>query len=209
MPGDSGGILLVCAANVCRSPMAEFTMRRHFSRIEGLRWLTVRSAGIRAATRMSVCGDVARFIVDDAWAHLADAHRPRSLEVEDLRRSGLILTASRGIRASVVAAAPERRHTVFTLREAVWLGEGYGADLHRDAEAAVSSFQQHLDSMRGLRQVPRAPRRLLWRRESRDPFDIQDGHNLRDPAHQETLRTVEEAASEIAELILGRGLISH
>lgn len=198
---DQGGILLVCAGNVCRSPLAALTLRRCFARLAGYESIAVVSAGVRVEHALPVCADVGSLRDDDSWQRLAAAHRARQLEPGDVQRASLVLTASRGIRSSVVEAAPDRRHTVFTLREAVWLGRGYRNDTERGSGEAVVAFQRHLDGMRGLRPLPRRARWLPWQRAAADPFDIQDGHNLRGTLHRATLRAVFDGAEEIAGLI--------
>ena len=41
-----GGILIVCAANVCRSPMAGLTLRRAFARLPDYDAVPVATAGV-------------------------------------------------------------------------------------------------------------------------------------------------------------------
>ncbi|GAA1417347.1 protein tyrosine phosphatase [Agrococcus citreus] len=202
----SGAILVVCAANVCRSPMAELTLRQAFAAMPGFERISVASAGVSAAADQQLCRGVLAVQGDPRWRALASAHRSRRLESREVEAATLVLTASRAIRAAVVAAAPECRRRVFTLREAVWLGAGFergvdaGAVDERGADA-VDSFWAHIDGSRGLRQLPVAPPRPPWRRRPPDPLDIVDGHGARTASHRRTVRDVEESARALAALI--------
>ena len=199
-----GGIVLVCAANVCRSPMGELALRSRFQHRPGLDSVLVESAGVRVGESRPICPDVAGFQDDELWHRLASDHRARALAPETVRHAALVLVASRELRAAVVAAVPERRKIVFTVLEAVWLGRGYVAEAGIGGNDAVTAFQRHLDGMRGLRQLPARAHRVRWRRGQRaDPLDIEDGHNRRGSAHQETMRAVFAGTQELAELIAG------
>ena len=199
---EAGGILLVCTANVCRSPMAEFTLRRAFASVPGFESIAISSAGVRPATGSPVCADVRAFHDASAWEELSAQHRPRVIDAQLIGGATLVLAASRGIRASIVAAAPERRRHVFTLREAVWLGAGFEPPSGVRGPDAVSAYWQHIDGSRGLRQLPIPARRAPWRRRPLDPLDIADGHTARAAAaHRETVRMVDSTARELAALI--------
>ncbi|MGY3126535.1 protein-tyrosine phosphatase [Agrococcus sp. UYP33] len=198
-----GGILIVCAANVCRSPMAGLTLRRAFARLPDYDAVPVATAGVSVDGARSVCPEVASFHTSERWRELADLHRSRPLYPEETLQATLVLTASRGIRSSVVAAAPERRRRVFTLQEAVWLGSGFVVEPGTPGMDALAAFQRYIDDRRGLRQLPKRPRMLLPSRQSHNPLDIRDGHVLGAGAHRRTVRTVDEAARELASLLTG------
>lgn len=202
MSDDAVTILLVCAANVCRSPLAELTLRERFAAVGGAQ-PELLSAGVSAARGDAICAQVARLHGEPRWRELAGWHRSQPLEPEMVRRATLVLTASRAIRSAVVAAAPERRDAVFTLREAVWLGRGFRRPEHLSPGAALQTFQTHLDGMRGLRPLPQSRWRLHWER-TQEPFDIRDGHGGRGAAHRRALHAVAEAVDEIADLVLPR-----
>jgi len=68
---------------------------------------------------------------------------------------------------------------------------------------ALAAFQRYIDDRRGLRQLPKRPRMLLPSRQSHNPLDIRDGHVLGAGAHRRTVRTVDEAARELASLLTG------
>lgn len=198
-----GGILVVCAANVCRSPMAEFALRRSFTEHHRLDGVSVTSAGVRADPSHTVCDDVAVFRDEPAWRQMASQHRPRPLDPDHVRQAVLVVTATRELRSSVVAAIPECRSRVFTLREAVWLGAGYVREARLSPAGSVVAFQQHIDALRGLRPLPTRPSRRPWRRAERDPLDIVDGHGGRGAGHFAAMRAALAGADELAALIAG------
>lgn len=197
-----GGVLVVCTANVCRSPMAELAIRRRFGQLPGFEVVPVASAGLRVADGSVVCDAVEGFGDDPQWRLMAGAHRPRAFEPDQARQAALVLSATRELRSALVAALPECRASVFTLREAVWLGQGYVRDAATPAAASVEAFRAHLDAMRGLLPLPEPPLRRL-RRTVADAFDIPDEHGRRAARHSATLRSAFGAASELAGRIAG------
>lgn len=195
-----GGILLVCAANVCRSPMAALTLRRALEEAPGFADLPIMSAGVSVGGELGACPLVEGFHDGDRWQQLARAHRSRALDADEVAAASIVLTASRGIRSSVVAAVPDARRKVFTMREAVWLGAD-ALPTGSTGTAAVAAFQAHIDGRRGLRQLPSPPRRWFRARRAHDPLDILDGHLSSAAAHRETVRAVDAAARALAALI--------
>ncbi len=153
---------------------------------------------------MTICPVVEAFHEGDDWRLAAHAHRSRQLDPDDARSAALVLTASRGIRSSVVAAVPEARSRVFTMREALWLGADAEPGRGLEGPDAVVAFQQRIDGRRGLHQRPTASRGWLGRRRPSDPLDIADGHQLRGAAHLRTVRAVDATARALATLIAGQ-----
>lgn len=203
MSAPDGGILVVCTANVCRSPMAEFALRRGFEQRPGLEGVAVVSAGVRVAEERSVCTEVIAFRDESSWAAMGSEHRARSLEPAMIRAAALIVTATREQRSWVVAAAPEMRGSAFTLREALWLGREYEREESTPAPHAVAAFREHIHGMRGLRPLPTPARRRFWR-SGHDPLDIPDGHGGGAREHHGAMRAALAAGNELAELIAGR-----
>lgn len=198
-----GGILVVCAANVCRSPIAAFSLRCRLAAMQALGRIAVESAGVRVADTLPACTEVAGFQSGRDWQELAHAHRSRPLAESELRLAALVLTSSRDVRSAVVAIAPEQRSRVFTLREAAWLGRGYVGEAQLGGPAAVEAFQRHIDGMRGLRPPPAPARCAPWGRGAEHPLDIRDAHGSRSSAHREAVRAAFDSAREIADLIAG------
>lgn len=191
-----GSVLIVCAANVCRSPLAELELRRRLG--EGSS-LSVRSAGVRANDGDPICADVASRHADEDWRARAQAHRAREVTPEMLAEADLVLTASRDLRGELVRAAPEHRDRMFTLREAAHLGVGFAPG----GSETIADYVAHLDRAR-TRAVPLSGspgrggglRRLLGRRTVEDPASIADRHGSR--GHAGTLSEVEQAVDAIA-----------
>ncbi|TCB94350.1 low molecular weight phosphatase family protein [Micromonospora zingiberis] len=105
------GVLFVCHANLCRSPMAEYTARRMLAG----RPVTVASAGTDAVADRPMHPYAAE-IVAETGAEPAD-FRTRQLAPEHLTDAVLVLTATRRQRSICTALAPAALHRTFTLRQ--------------------------------------------------------------------------------------------
>lgn len=191
---ETGNILVVCLANVCRSVLAELVLNESLG---DAGTLEVRSAGVKANGAMA-CRDVADRRPAGRWRNQVAAHTAYPLVEEDIANADLILTACVASRGAVAKIAPESRHRTFTLNEAVWLGREHRPATTVNREA-VRSFASYLDDRRALDGMPPAPVRRWWRRHSTtDPLSIPDGHNLGDRAHRKTLDAVEQTTRRIA-----------
>jgi protein-tyrosine phosphatase len=110
-------VLMVCTANVCRSPMAEALLSRRLTEL-GLD-ATVRSAGMLAGgepPRPEVIAAVAGYGLD------VSAHRSRRMTPEDVERADLTLAMARENLRHAVVTAPAAWPRAFTLRELVRRG---------------------------------------------------------------------------------------
>lgn len=191
-----GSILIVCAANVCRSPLAELALRRGLGDDSSVR---VHSAGVRAEEGDPICTEVAARRTDEHWQEQARAHRSREVTPEMLAAADLVLTASRDIRGELVRLAPELRDRMFTLREAAHLGAGFPAG----GSEPVPDYVAYLDRAR-TRATPLggspgrggALRRLFGGRSAADPASIADRHGSR--GHADTISEVERTTEAIA-----------
>ncbi|MFB8189391.1 hypothetical protein ACFC14_08680 [Microbacterium sp. NPDC055988] len=192
-------ILVVCAANVCRSPLAELALRRGLGPESSI---SVSSAGVRANDGDAICTLVSSLHDDEGWAAQVEAHRARPVSVELIEQSTLVLAASRDIRGELVRLAPRSRDWMFTIKEAAHLGAGFSSS----AADRVAEYVAHLDRARS-RSVPLAVsngvgsrvRRLFGNRGAADPSSIADRHGGR--GHRETVAEVEAAtASVVAQL---------
>ncbi|GAA2091314.1 hypothetical protein GCM10009840_33150 [Pseudolysinimonas kribbensis] len=194
-------MLIVCTANVCRSPHAEFVMERILRGSSAFDSVRVGSAGLRAVPRGRICELVARHDgADPAWAQFDAEHlslRTRTARIEQAR---IVLTASRSNRAAVATLSPEARSRIFTLREALWLGGDFRRDPSLSGEEAVAAFARHLDARRGAGTPPRE-RRLPFL-PIRDPLSIADGHTRGRREHALTIRQVHEVAESVARLLV-------
>ena len=111
-------VLMVCTANICRSPLAEHLMRRALEQRFGpdgaSRW-TVRSAGTHAIVGAPIHEHAATVLAERGIVVPPTA--ARLLVPAMVERADLILTASRAQRSIVVQAVPAAVRRVFTLRQ--------------------------------------------------------------------------------------------
>lgn len=190
-----GSILIVCAANVCRSPLAELALRRGLG--EGSAFV-VRSAGVRAHDGDPICAEVAARHADEGWQAQSRAHRAHEVTAEMLAEADLVLTASRDLRGELVRAAPEHRDRMFTLREAAHLGVGFapgGSDVIADYVAHLDRARTRAAPLSGSPGRGGGLRRVFARRSVEDPASIADRHGSR--GHAGTLSEVEQAVDAI------------
>ncbi|MFI2711123.1 low molecular weight phosphatase family protein [Micromonospora sp. NPDC018662] len=105
------GVLFVCHANMCRSPMAEFIARRLLAGLP----VTVASAGTDAVDGAAMHP----YAVEVTAGTGADvtAFRTRRLCPEHLTGATLVLTATRRQRSACAALAPAALGRTFTLRQ--------------------------------------------------------------------------------------------
>jgi protein-tyrosine phosphatase len=165
-------VLFVCAANVCRSPFAEFTTWLRFHE-HGVRqpW-TLLSAGTKARQGMRMCADVAAAAANlPGGPEFAQSHRSRPLDAELVDHAGLILVSSQQERSGVARISPSARARTFTMVEAALLAEsavargmtlpeGTGLSevsgtLHRNRGAIVNQARPTLGRLLGRRVVDR------------------------------------------------------
>lgn len=104
-------VLLVCTANICRSPGAERLLAGRLG--EGVEFF---SRGTRAVPGAGICDFSASWVESHGGA--GGAHGSRPLEVEDIRASTVILTASQTQRGRVIEMRPSAQVRTFTLLHA-------------------------------------------------------------------------------------------
>jgi protein-tyrosine phosphatase len=127
-------VLMVCTANICRSPMAEAMLRR---RLDG--GVTVASAGVYGHDGSPMApGSVAALA---ALGIADDGHRGRLLTPAMVGDADLVLTMEESHREAILTRSPEARPRTFALREFARLAGGEermaGADLDSRARALV------------------------------------------------------------------------
>lgn len=193
-------VLVLCAANVCRSPLAELILKRELSGRDDIR---IVSAGTKVRAPSEICELVAARDGSGAWLAEAQSHRARPVTVDLLRGASLILVADREVRSEVVRSAPEVRDRVFTLREAAFLAEGFEPEEPARRAGIVSRFAMHLDRTRALRGRPARRRSRCRRRREVDWSSIQDGHGRSARRHAIAVDGVEAALSEVATALIG------
>jgi protein-tyrosine phosphatase len=204
---DGRALLVVCAANVCRSPLAEYLLGRALSSLPEFEGHSSSSAGagVDAVNGVAICERVAEHI-GASGADFARAHRTRVLDAGHVRSASLILTASKVERSAVARLDPSARARTFTVREAAALMNGSAALPPADARASVfERFAAAANARRGLivPAVPirsRRPARWLFGRDSSDPLDVPDGHTR---SRREHLATIADVADAVEGIVAG------
>jgi protein-tyrosine phosphatase len=116
-------ILVVCHANLCRSPLAERLARRALGERLGVDSASVgfSSAGTHASAGSPMHPSSADVLAErgvDAGGFFS-----RTVSVDLLERADLVLAADRGQRAHCVSLAPATLRRTFTLRQFARLAE--------------------------------------------------------------------------------------
>ena len=193
-------VLVVCTANMCRSPAAEQLLRARL-RDDGVPPgdVVVTSAGVHAIEGARRCVRshdlLTRYVpdVDDsAWS--AGSTR---LTPDLLRDADLVLTASREVRAAVVRVLPAAQARTFTLRQA--------------ARIASTIVDEGLPTVVPLPAATDVRARLRWlvteldaaRLPVEDPLDddVPDPHVVGDAAHEPAMSLMADAVSTIADAV--------
>jgi protein-tyrosine phosphatase len=193
-----GSVLVVCTANVCRSPLAEVLLS------EALPDTRVSSAGVRALTDASMCPVSASMLRSGT----RNQHTARQLTVELVAAADLVLVMERAQRSAVVRLAPGSQAKVFTLREAVALAED---SVRRGAPAPqdVARLARSMHASRGVAPLPvdEVPKRRRWSRPVApgDPLTIVDGHGLTDAEHRVAVEQVAAVTMQLLEAFRGAG----
>jgi protein-tyrosine phosphatase len=118
---DSAGILVLCTANVCRSPMAAALLARRLAAL-GVT-VPVRAAGMIGGAdppHPEVMSVMASYGIDIA------SHRSRAVRAADLARASLVLTMAREHLRHAAITEPGAWPRAFTLKELIRRGERIG-----------------------------------------------------------------------------------
>lgn len=190
-------ILVVCTANVCRSPLAAALLAEELFTEKGAgptHGIEISGAGVGAVVGAPACREIRRTaaaqgLPDTALVH----HRARQLTVDEVAAAHLVLASDRQVRSTVLRMAPDVSPRVFTLREAAALAEaaddglgtsGVAPPRGTDAEHRLRDLVAAMHASRGLTEMPRT-RRLLALPVTLRPLAVHD-HDVPD-AHQRDL----------------------
>lgn len=192
-------ILTVCTGNICRSPLAEVTLRHRLAHHRA----TVASAGTHGLDAAPMTDEAQRLAISWGVAPAdAAAHRSRYLSEGDLRSPDLILAMSREHRRRIVDYAPSRLRSTFTVREFARLSAAADDDSIRTAadgggdaaSARLRAAVAAVAAMRGLAAPARSPEEddvVDPYRRSWDTY-LRSGAQLA-PALDEVVRVVDLA----------------
>lgn len=132
-------VALVCTGNTCRSPMAEAILKDLLRKAGGgLESVIVVSAGV-AAGDGSMASHQAIEIMEARGIDISD-HLSRPLNEAIVDQADIILTMTRGHRAAIIAAWPDRANQVQTLRRD-------GGDIADPVGSSVEIYQHCADQM--------------------------------------------------------------
>ena len=174
----SDRVLVLCHANVCRSPLAAFVLAQ---RLEPRGWI-VESRGTHARDGVRMCRVGSRVVAAAGGADYLENFSSRRVTPSDLRAS-IILTASAAEKSELAILDPSTRRKTFTLREAALL-----ADL--DATPAEGlALAERWDALRRSGAIADA--------SSRGELDIPDVHQQRWGRHAPVVSAVVEAAERL------------
>ena len=184
-------IMVVCTANICRSPLAEALLEEEARRRLGKDppvW--VRSSGVHALEGHRAAGGT----LTEASQRGLDlsAHRGSLTTRDDVMRCDLVLTMTESHRAAVNARAPGASSHVFTLREF----------------ARLSSALKPLDDDLGPRERVRFLVRLAhgaraYVARPNEPEDVSDPYGGPDEGYRRMATEVESLVHEIAPQLFG------
>ncbi|WP_372710394.1 arsenate reductase/protein-tyrosine-phosphatase family protein [Arthrobacter rhombi] len=165
--------LVVCTANICRSPTAGFALSQ-------FPFLSVQSAGIRASSGEGICSSAAVRIRDfPGGADYVDSFVSRPINFFNVSDFELILTATSSIRGALVQKYPEIRDRTFTLIESKLLA----ASRLEDQETSILTHDgpsSVLSHRRGTLPTP-APRKRWFGGTDAPPMDLADTHGIQRP----------------------------
>lgn len=188
-------VLVVCTANVCRSPYAANLLRPLLSP----HGIQVRSAGLAATPGQPPCPLVASRLAETQERSFS--HTSRQLSPEALRANPLVLTMTTAQRGEVNRLWWGRQERVFTLVEAVAITRTVSGPI--DFEEYVAALSER----RSRVPMPVATHMSfpwLWRTEEDIEVDIADGHtSRRTKDHLQTLEQVERESLCLAEAMVG------
>jgi protein-tyrosine phosphatase len=162
-------ILVVCLANVCRSPLAGAMLTHALERAGHDGHVVVETAGVSAREGAGPCPDLlARARPGQEVASRLLGHTARQLTAADVARADLVLAVDRDVRAAVVRTAPRHQSKVFTLRQVTELapvarlgsGERSDRELATEPLDALRRWTAGLGMARGQTPPPTAGRRL-------------------------------------------------
>lgn len=184
-------MLVLCQANVCRSPFAQTLLANALSEDPGVH---IASAGVQTRPGYELCQVAGRLLGTAAPAE----HLSRPVSEELVMGSDLILTMEPEHSAMVSALCPSARHRTYTLVEASALAvEARARGMLSDPQW-VRQLPEVLNDLRGLVPVPELQNpRGRWRGRL-EPGRIADGHGLGYTAHERVLRQVEQHAKDLA-----------
>lgn len=128
-------ILMVCTANICRSPMAEGLVRKTLFEQARFKDWYVSSAGTWAVEGQPASSKT-RLVLQKRGLDLS-AHRSRSVTKDLLVTSDIILTMERGHKEALVSEFPTVAGKIFLLSELI----GFNRDIVDPIGGDLADFE--------------------------------------------------------------------
>jgi protein-tyrosine phosphatase len=215
------GVLLVCQANVCRSPSAAALFEHRIGSLALSASVAFSSAGVRPEPAAGWCR-TARAYVRKRGADPAPDHVPRRLDIALIETADLLLAMSRRERAAIVRLVPTAAPRTFTLVEAATLADAivdqlWQIDSTEAPEASLVLSEPprsgpmtgrlqwlvgEMNAARGLVEMPTTDERRWARREPQPAnIDIEDVHASRRASHRRTLSRLSEQVGRFSEAV--------
>jgi protein-tyrosine phosphatase len=149
---DPFSVLVVCTANICRSPVAERLLQARFAGPAGsgeAAGVKISSAGVRA-----LAGAPMDDLAAEALLQLGGSPEgfvARQLDERLMHEADLILTMTREHRAFAVTLVPQALRRTFTLREFCRLAAVVDtADLPQELPARLRELRERAAPLRGV-----------------------------------------------------------
>lgn len=130
-------ILVVCVGNICRSPTAEYLLRKQLSVSD----VSIESAGLSALAGKPM--DATSLQILSEHGVDGSAHRARQLTGAMLRETDLVLAMEREHMTSIMRMAPEASGKVMLLDR--WLRGADVADPYRQSREAFDHVYEVID----------------------------------------------------------------
>lgn len=188
-------LLLVCTANVCRSPFASVVAQRMFGTSA-----RIISAGVEARPGLPMCDIAARCAADmPGGPEFARSHRSVQLTAETVAASALVLCATVAQCEAVGRLDPRARRRTFTLLQAQQiLSRSRGQKMFPGER--LEAVAARLDAARWTVAIEEAGRVPWWRRRAQAPvhdgrLSLLDWHQGQTSAHISVLDAVIGAVS--------------
>jgi protein-tyrosine-phosphatase len=140
---DMRSVLIVCTANICRSPMAMAQLREKVSQEGGENWC-IESAGVWAFDGQPAAQNTQK-VLELRGIDLSE-HRSRQITGHMLNDFNLILTMEVGHKEALRAAFPESASKIFMLSEMV----GEFSDIADPVGGSLSNFE---DTYRDIDEI--------------------------------------------------------
>lgn len=192
MNGSPQSLLFVCSANVCRSPMMQFSYQEAAG--DALLW-PVASRGVRVVESMPVCDLVAEMMPNADVA----GHSSRQATSRVLGRAAVVLAATPAESTALAQIGPEFRSKIFTFQQVRSLAtrpvsaEERGLARVHGADERLREVAHVLNRRRGTEAEGRARASRRFSRPLSDTENVYDVHGDRPGRHRRALVQLREA----------------